>query len=96
MRHAAKAQSDGPPTENGPVAHAIGVIMAESTRRHRRQVKVDVPPEVKAQLKHEAVELDIPLKQYFGRILDYRLPWAVMDKLDEKGSSRVWMARPTC
>ncbi|MDI1434919.1 hypothetical protein [Polyangium sorediatum] len=55
--------------------------MAESTRR---QLKVDVPPEMKVQLKHEAVELDIPLKQYFRRILDYRLPWDVMNKIDER------------
>jgi hypothetical protein len=58
--------------------------MAESTRR---QLKVDVPPEMKTQLKHEAVGLDIPLKEYFRRILDYRLPWAMMDELDARAKA---------
>lgn len=66
---------------NDLVAHAIEGIMAESTRR---QLKVDVPPEIKVRLKHEAVEIDIPLTQYFRRILDYRLPWHVMDKIDAR------------
>ncbi|UQA59979.1 hypothetical protein [Polyangium aurulentum] len=55
--------------------------MAESTRR---QLKVDVPPELKIQLKQEAVALDVPLKEYFRRILDYRLPWDVMDRIDAR------------
>jgi len=55
--------------------------MPESTRR---QLKIDVPSELRVQLKREAVDLDVSVKQYVLRILDNRLPWDVMNKIDAR------------
>ena len=62
--------------------------MADSRRGEgepaERQLKVDIPPELKQQLKRESVDLDIPMKRYVQRILERRLPWDVMEKVDAR------------
>ncbi|HVJ94517.1 MAG TPA: hypothetical protein VM580_32240 [Labilithrix sp.] len=62
--------------------------MADSRRgegeQAERQLKVDIPPELKQQLKRESVDLDIPMKRYVQRILERRLPWDVMEKVDAR------------
>ena len=61
--------------------------MAESkaaSERARRQLKVELPPGLKQQLKREAVDLDVPLKLYVEKIFEGRLPWDVMKKLEDR------------
>ncbi len=63
-------------------------IVAESKRARNppeeRQLKIDIPPALKMQIKREAVDADVPVKRYVQRILEARLPWEAMDKLEEK------------
>ncbi|MDC3984508.1 hypothetical protein [Polyangium jinanense] len=47
-----------------------------------RALKVDVPSELRVQLKREAVELDIPIRRYVRQILEERLPWDVRRKVE--------------
>ncbi len=60
--------------------------MAESKRSEdevTRVLKVDVPSELKVQLKVEAAALDVPLRQYVQSILEERLPVRIRKSLEE-------------
>ncbi|MRG94995.1 hypothetical protein [Polyangium spumosum] len=62
--------------------------MAQSRRgetaESEAQLKINIPPGVKRELKREAVDLDVPMKWYALRILERRLPWAAMVELEER------------
>jgi len=52
-----------------------------------RVLKVDVPSELKVQLKVEAAALDVPLRQYVQSILEERLPLGFRKILEERAQS---------
>lgn len=47
----------------------------KSRRESERALKVDLPAALKTQLKLEAVELDVRMRDYVQQILEDRLPW---------------------
>ena len=49
-----------------------------------RALKVDVPAELRLQLKREALELDVSVRDYVQRILENRLPSEIMNKVAER------------
>ncbi len=52
-----------------------------------RVLKVDVPSELKVQLKVEAAALDVPLRQYVQSILEERLPMGIRKGLEEQAQN---------
>lgn len=52
-----------------------------------RVLKVDVPAELKVQLKVEAAGLDVPLRQYVQSILEERIPPGIRKKLEERAKN---------
>jgi hypothetical protein len=64
--------------------------MAEPKRSEdeaTRVLKVDVPAELKVQLKVEAAALDVPLRQYVQSILEDRLPAQIRKTLEERAKN---------
>ncbi|UQA58581.1 hypothetical protein [Polyangium aurulentum] len=62
----------------------MGESKRPDTEQNVRALKVDVPAELRLQLKREAVELDIPVRQYVQEILENRLPSEVMKSVAER------------
>jgi len=64
--------------------------MASSKRSEGQDVralKVDVPAALRLQLKREALELDVSVREYVQRILENRLPADVMAKVEEQAKA---------
>lgn len=53
-----------------------------------RALKVDLPAELKTQLKVEAVELDMLVRDYVREILEERLPRHVRQRLRQQAEKR--------
>jgi len=59
----------------------------KSRRESERALKVDLPAALKTQLKLEAVELDVRMRDYVQQILEDRLPWEVRQQVTKRAES---------
>ncbi len=59
----------------------------KSRRESERALKVDLPATLKTQLKLEAVERDIRMRDYVQQILEDRLPWEAREQLAKRAEN---------
>ena len=57
---------------------------SEAAEESVRALKVVLPAELKTQIKLEAVELDILVRDYVRQILEDRLPWRIRQQVAEQ------------
>jgi hypothetical protein len=87
-RNFAHRPSPLPATALGHKAPIRSRMPKSEYERSLRSLKVDVPADLRVQIKHEAVELDIPIRRYMRQILEERLPVEVRRKIASKAKAQ--------